>query len=120
MTIVPSFGHGMVPTIFWSACAEGVLTKNEKHLDPDGCLVQQCRHRTDEDAAKAGGRQKADRAKKPSVAQGGQLWQEKLLGKSVFLTKTFLWVPPEIAHGGGGPKKRDCRKHLACTNLDGR
>ena len=53
MTIVSSFGHGMVPTIFWSAHAEGVLKKNEKHLDPDGCLVQQCRHRTDEDAAKA-------------------------------------------------------------------
>jgi len=95
MTIVPSFGHGMVPTIFWSACAEGVLTKNGKRLDPDGCLVQQCRHRTDEDTAKAGGRHEANRNKKTEVRAGGQLWQEKLLGKSVFLTKTFLWVPPE-------------------------
>ena len=85
----------MVPTIFWSACAEGVLKENDEHLDPDGCLVQQCRHRTDEDAAKAGGRHEADRTKKPRFAQGGQLWQEKLLGKSVFLTKTFLWVPGE-------------------------
>ena len=90
MTIVPSFGHGMVPTIFWSACAEGMLKENHEHLDPDGCLVQQCRHRTDEDAAKAGGRQKADRAKKPRFAQGWQLWQEKLFGEVCFLDKDLF------------------------------
>jgi hypothetical protein len=67
----------MVPTIFWSARAEGVLKENDEHFDPDGCLVQQCRHRTDEDAAKAGGRQKADRAKKPSVAQKGGSFGKK-------------------------------------------
>ena len=44
MSIVISLGHGMVPTIFWSADAEGVLRSHEKRLDPDGCLVQQ-RHR---------------------------------------------------------------------------
>jgi hypothetical protein len=110
MTIVPSLGHGMVPTIFWSACAEGVLKENDEHLDPDGCLVQQCRHRTDEDAAKAGGRHEADGAKKPSVAQGGQLWQEKLLGKSVFLTKTFLWVPVERERVWWGAHLRHFRK----------
>ena len=80
MTIVSSFGHGMVPTIFWSACAEGVLKENDEHLDPDGCLVQQCGHRTDEDAAKAGGRQKVDRAKKPSVSQGGSFGKKSCWG----------------------------------------
>jgi len=80
MTIVSSFGHGMVPTIFWSACAEGVLKENDEHLDPDGCLVQQCRHRTDEDAAKAGGRQKADRTKKPRFAQGGSFGKKSCWG----------------------------------------
>jgi len=96
MTIVPSFGHGMVPTIFWSACAEGVLKKNDKHLDPDGCLVQQCRHRTDEDAAKADGRHEANRTTKPRFAQGGSFGKKSCGGKSVFLTKTFLWVPREV------------------------
>ena len=100
----------MVPTIFWSACAEGVLKENDEHLDPDGCLVQQCRHRTDEDAAKAGGRHEADRTKKPRFAQGGQLWQEKLLGKSVFLTKTFLWVPVERERVWWGAHLRHFRK----------
>jgi len=32
---------------------EGVLRERLKHLDPDGCLVQQHEHRTYEDAAKA-------------------------------------------------------------------
>jgi len=32
---------------------EGVLREPLKHLDPDGCLVQQHEHRTYEDAAKA-------------------------------------------------------------------
>ena len=84
MTIVPSFGHGMVPTIFWSACAEGVLKENDEHLDPDGCLVQQCRHRTDGDAAKADGRQKADRAKKPGLAHGGNFGKKTVAGRSSF------------------------------------
>jgi len=43
----------MVPTIFWSADAEGVLREHAKHLDPDGCLVQQGKHRTYEYTAKA-------------------------------------------------------------------
>jgi hypothetical protein len=75
----------MVPTIFWSARAEGVLKENDEHLDPDGCLVQQCRHRTDEDAAKAGRRQKADRTKKPRFAQGGSFGKKSCWG-SLFLS----------------------------------
>ena len=53
MRIVTSLGHGMVPTIFWSADAEGVLREHAKHLDPNGCLAQQCEHRTSEYTAKA-------------------------------------------------------------------
>jgi hypothetical protein len=41
MNIVSTVGHGMVPTIFWSATgAEGVLWEYAKRLAPDGCLVQ--------------------------------------------------------------------------------
>ena len=88
----------MVPTIFWSAHAEGVLTKNEKHLDPDGCLVQQCGHRTYEDAARAAEDTRLIRQKTEFRARG-QLCQEKSCGgRFIFLTKAFLWVPVERRH----------------------
>ena len=83
MTIVPSLGHGMVPTIFWSACAEGVLKENDEHLDPDGCLVQQREHRTWRICGKGGGRHEADTAKQ-GLAGGGNFVKKKVAGRSSF------------------------------------
>jgi hypothetical protein len=77
----------MVPTIFWSAHAEGVLTKNEKHLDPDGCLVQQRGHRTYEDAAKAAEDTRLIRQKTEFRAWGATLPRKKLWGEVHFLDK---------------------------------
>jgi hypothetical protein len=90
--IVPTLGHGMVPTIFWSARAEGVQRTHTKHLDPDGCLVQQ-RYRTLRMCGKGSGRHKAEKTKNPGVAGGGNFGKKSCSGKSVFLTKAFLWVP---------------------------
>ena len=97
MRIVTSLGHGMVPTIFWSAYAEGALSKNEKHFDPDGCLVQQ-RHRTLRMCGKGGERHRTEKTKNPGLAGGGNFGKKSCLGKSVFLTKTFLWVPLVLLH----------------------
>jgi len=82
----------MVPTIFWSARAEGVQRTHTKHLDPDGCLVQQ-RYRTLRMCGKGSGRHKAEKTKNPGVAGGGNFGKKSCSGKSVFLTKAFLWVP---------------------------
>ncbi len=50
MSIVSTFGHGMVPTIFWSATeAEGVLLAST--LIPMGAWCSKLKH--NEDAAKA-------------------------------------------------------------------
>jgi len=96
--IVPTLGHGMVPTIFWSARAEGVQRTHTKHLDPDGCLVQQ-RYRTLRMCGKGSGRHKAEKTKNPGVAGGGNFGKKSCSGKSVFLTKAFLWVPLQMWHG---------------------
>jgi hypothetical protein len=78
MSIVSTLGHGMVPTIFWSATgAERVLRKYAEHLDPDGCLVQQ-RHRTQECAAKAAGNKRPKRQKLGSGGVEATLLRKKL------------------------------------------
>jgi hypothetical protein len=63
--------------------------------EADGCLVRQCGHRTDEDAAKAGGRHKADRAKTRVWRREAAL-ARKVVGEVCFLDKTFLWVSREM------------------------
>jgi hypothetical protein len=79
MRNVTSLGYGMVPTIFWSTDAEGVLREHSKHLDPDGCLVQQGKHRTYEYAAKAA-RGKADKTKTGFRARGATLARKVVWG----------------------------------------
>jgi hypothetical protein len=42
---------------------------------------------------KGSGRHKAEKTKNPGVAGGGNFGKKSCSGKSVFLTKAFLWVP---------------------------
>ena len=90
MTIVSSFGHGMVPTIFWSARAEGVLKENDEHLDPDGCLVQQRGHRTYEDAAKAAEDRRLIEQTNRVSRRGGSFGKKSCEGKSVLEFPQFF------------------------------
>ena len=79
----------MVPTIFWSAHAEGVLKKTGEHLDPDGCLVQQCGHRTYEDAAKAAEDTGLIRQQNRVSRMGCNFAKKKLRGEVHFLLAIF-------------------------------
>ena len=63
--------------------AEGVLQKLVQHLDPDGCLVQQCEHITLRRCGKGSERHKADTTK-PGLAQGGNFVKKQVEGGSIF------------------------------------
>ncbi|MGD0231671.1 MAG: hypothetical protein ABSC19_15185 [Syntrophorhabdales bacterium] len=80
----------MVPTIFWSAHAEGVLKKNDEHLDPNGCLVQQRGHRIYEDVAKAAEGTRPIEQKKPGLGYGGDFVKKVAEGRVYSLDKDLF------------------------------
>ena len=99
MRIVTSLGHGMVPTIFWSADAEGVLREHAKHLDPDGCLVQQGKHRTYEYTAKAAEDTRLIEQKNRVWRMGATLARKQLQGGVRSLDKGLFMGTVEVRQG---------------------
>jgi hypothetical protein len=88
---------------------EGVLREPVKHLDPDGCLVQQRKHLIYEDAAKAAGGTKPIRQNRVWYMET-TLLRTRVAGEYIFLTKVFLWVPIETQHKLLIYEKLHCRK----------
>jgi hypothetical protein len=116
MSIVPTLGHGMAPTIFWSADAEGVLWSHEKRLDPDGCLVQQRYH-----IKNVRQRRRETQGQKDKELGvwwgGGNFGKKSCSGKSVFLTKAFLWVPRVIRANPILSEKQHFRNRVASAQV---
>jgi hypothetical protein len=91
---------------------EGALRESVTRFDPDGCLVQQRKHRTYEDAAQAAGGTKPIRQNQVWRVEA-TLLRKSCRGEFVFLTKAFLWVPLATKHRVSENQTHNFRKNFS-------